>query len=92
MCFFGGYSIAPQFSQGVITKLVRWSGISKPQLLDGKVGFGCKQTAVLAPLQIILIAVASISDDCARTSNSACALVRISGVTSSPVSHLISIT
>ena len=78
MCLFSGCSIALQFPEGVITKLVRWSGISKLQLLDGKVRFGCKQTAVLAPLQIILIAVASISVICAGASNSACALVKIS--------------
>ena len=70
MCLFGGYSIAPQFSQGVITKLVRWSGISKPQLLDGKVRLDSKQTAVLAPHMIILITVASICDVCALASNS----------------------
>ena len=65
MCLFGGYSIAPQFPQGVITELVRWSGISKPQLFDGKVGFDYKQTAVLAPHMIIPIAVTSICDVCA---------------------------
>ena len=72
MCLFRGFSIAPQFPQGVIAKLVRWSGISKPQLLDGKVGFGCKQTAVLGPHMIIRIAVASKCDACTRASNSAC--------------------
>ena len=86
-------SITSEFSQSMIPSLVALTTIvPKPQLHDGRLGFGCQKTAVLGPLVIIRIAVASrICVVCARASYSACALLRIIGVTSSPVRHLISI-
>ena len=92
---FASASITSEFFQSVTASnspAAQTTIVSKPQMHDGKMGFGCQKTAVLAPLVIIRIAVASrIHDVCTRASYSACALLRIIGVTSSLVRHLISI-
>ena len=87
-------SITPQFSKRVISFFVLTSentGISKPQLRHGKLGFVCDQTAVLPPIPIVRIAVAAEVYVCACVVQSACTF-EWNRVGSTPVGHIFSVT
>jgi len=92
---FASASITSQFSHSVIASLAaQITIVSKPQLHDGKVGFVCQQTAVLAHNYSHRRCIHLRCLRTCRYSYSAHALVRINGVTSpqyviwSPCHHL----